>query len=162
MEDLGTVGVGGDQIKGMAMNRVKPLVLAAAVLHGTFWEGCGQHIPDHVVRGDGEFSMLLQMRDGFMATFSRLLKCKCLKAYNQGFEESFVSDVAHRLHENWSSVLHRLCNEMPQTLIHADYRADNVMLLHDSDNSVVLDWQLFCTGPGTYDLVNIIVNSMTL
>merc|ERR1711977_271111 len=160
MEDLGTVAVGGDQIKGLKTDRVKALVLGAADLHASFWQGHGKKIPDQVVRGDDDYSMMRQMRDGFLATFDRLRKIKYLKAYNVGVDEAFVSDVAHRIHAKSSSVLNRLCNESPQTLIHGDYRADNMMLLHDSDESVVLDWQLFCSGPGAYDLVNIIVNSM--
>merc|ERR1712032_1441097 len=58
-----------------------------------------------------------------------------------------------KINKGAAKILKRVCYQSPQTLIHADYRADNLIMLPGED-CAVLDWQLCSTGPGVYDLVD--------
>ena len=163
MEDLGTIGYSVNQIDGLKPEPVKVLIEMAASLHAAFWQGNegSTAIPDCVVKGDDPRSFIRRWNDGFVNRYEEFLASKGLKAYDIGIDEEIVLEIGAKIFKNAKYILEQLCSHAPQTLIHADYRADNFMLLH-SGSCAVLDWQLHSTGPGAYDLVDVMIKSMTV
>jgi len=163
MEDLGTIGYSVNQIDGLKPEPVKVLIEMAASLHAAFWQGNegSTAIPDFVVKGDDPRSFIRRWNDGFVNRYEEFLASKGLKAYDIGIDEEIVLEIGAKIFKNAKYILEQLCSHAPQTLIHADYRADNFMLLH-SGSCAVLDWQLHSTGPGAYDLVDVMIKSMTV
>ena len=60
-------------------------------------------------------------------------------------------DVLAWLDRNAVALLTRFCAEAPSTLVHGDFRLDN-LFFDDGDEPVVIDWQGVCCGPGVYDV----------
>lgn len=50
---------------------------------------------------------------------------------------------------------------MPRTLLHGDFRADNLVFDAD-DNLTVIDWQILLRGPGAFDLVYFMMQSLSV
>lgn len=168
MEDLGPIGYSVNQIDGLKPDTVQTLVEMAANMHAIFWQGNpgASEIPDCVVKGDDPQSFLRRWNDGFVRRYPEFLKSRGMKCYNIGVDESVVLNIGAKIKDKAKYILHHLIEVAPQTLIHADYRADNFMLLHKKEGeekagACVLDWQLHCSGPGTYDLVDAMIKSMT-
>merc|ERR1739848_743629 len=65
---------------------------------------------------------------------------------------------------NADKILRWISKDSPQTFLHSDYRADNLIIGSDAEHamSAVLDWQLCSTGPGVYDLGDLVIKSMTV
>lgn len=168
MEDLGPIGYSVNQIDGLKPETVKCLVEMAANMHAIFWQGNpgASEIPDCVVKGDDPQSFLRRWNDGFVRRYPEFVQSRGMKVYDIGFDEEVVLKIGAKIHEKAKYILHHLIEVAPQTLIHADYRADNFMLLHkkegeETGGACVLDWQLHCSGPATYDLVDAMIKSMT-
>ena len=163
MEDLGEVGFSVNQCNGLSRAQVTPLVEMAAAMHAAFWPGCegAAVIPNNVVKGEDRRSFIRRWNDGFsrQSRYDEFVTSKGLKVYDIGVSEEVVLEIGAKIKANAAKILHHLTAVAPQTLIHADYRADNMILLH-SGSCAVLDWQLHCTGPGAYDLTDIMVKSM--
>ena len=49
----------------------------------------------------------------------------------------------------------------PMTLIHADFRLDNLFFSPDGGEVVVIDWQLLSRGPAVYDVAYLLTQSMS-
>ncbi len=94
--------------------------------------------------------------------YDEFVACKGLKAYGIDVSEEVVLEIGAKIKRNAKKILDQLCSVAPQTLIHADYRADNVILLKEGGSCAVLDWQLHSTGPAAYDLVDVMIKSMTV
>mmetsp|Transcript_35096 Transcript_35096/g.76072 ORF Transcript_35096/g.76072 Transcript_35096/m.76072 type:complete len:499 (-) Transcript_35096:104-1600(-) len=163
MEDLGEIGFSVNQCDGLTKDQVAPLVAMAADMHAAFWPGCegAAVIPNNVVKGEDRRSFIRRWNDGFsrQSRYEEFVASKGLKVYDIGVSEEVVLEIGAKVKANAAKILHHLTVVAPQTLIHADYRADNMILLH-SGSCAVLDWQLHCTGPGAYDLTDIMVKSM--
>jgi len=181
MEDLAPIAVTGNQVKGLKPADVKNLIISSAHLHATFWQGRGrraastpkahqqkkhkhdlhhQAIPDYVVRGKDDFSFLQSLMRNYVEKYPTFLQTRGYKDFDVDLDEEAVMSIGSHIYENADRILDLVCRDMPQTLIHADYRADNVMLMENG--CAVLDWQLYCTGNGLYDVANIIISSMSV
>ena len=171
MEDLGPIATGGDQLKGLSYARARSLVESAANLHATFWQGTvsssSSHvkhpIPPCVIWGKQPDSFLSKLRTHFVDHYHIFVQTGGFRGLDVGVDEEKVLRIGEFLFNNADTILHFTCGGTPQTLIHADYRAGNVMLMNDSESEcAVLDWQTCTTGNGLYDIVGILVASMTV
>jgi len=162
MEDLCKTCVRGNQIEGISPRRAEALVLSAAHLHASFWEGRegSAPIPDFVVHGDDSGSFLFKLQSDFMRTYPKLVASRGYKPFGAGMPEEYVKGVARRIYKKSDWILSYMCKSTPQTLIHADYRADNMMHRKTEMDSVVVDWQMYCRAAGVYDVCNILIPSM--
>merc|ERR1711959_444670 len=162
MEDLGTVGHSVNQLDGLEVERVRTLVTMAAGLHATFWQESPQAlaIPEQVVRADDDKSFIKRWNTCFLQRYDEVVETNGLEVYRFSLLPEQVVSMAEKINRGAAKILKRVCYQSPQTLIHADYRADNLIMLPGED-CAVLDWQLCSTGPGVYDLVDVITKSMT-
>jgi thiamine kinase-like enzyme len=78
--------------------------------------------------------------------------------YTGRLPEELLSAVAE-LAPDWAEVLRR-CAEGPQTVVHSDFRLDNIFFEADGQ-PVVIDWQLAGRCRGTQDLAYLLSGSMT-
>lgn len=149
LEDVGGMRV-VDQLEGMALPDAEHAVDELAAWHATWWRQADELAERGItVRlGDPLYPAILPM------------------VFAEGWEKvTGALDVAPSILEvgpQFSDALPHLLarlDEAPTTLIHGDYRADN-MLFDDDGSLVLLDFQLIGTGSGAYDLAYFLTQSL--
>ncbi len=154
MEDLGHL-VMGDQVEGVTVDMARDAVIAMADLHAGWWDRVQtpdmEWVPSVVhARIEGLAQMWPTLWLGFNAKFAYSLP--------QGGAEA-----GELISQHYWRVMNRIA-EWPWTLLHQDYRVDN--LFFDADNRdepvVVIDWQGIGRGPGIYDLCYFLGGSLTI
>lgn len=141
LEDLAPA-VQGDQIAGCDVAAALVAVENLADLHGSLWEHpvLDRFAPlvEHSLAGDEGFA-------GFM----------------QWGTAEFVSRYADRLADSDVDVLHLFASRTPgfrrnrpapRTILHGDYRLDNLLYRADRSECVIVDWQTAGAGPPGNDL----------
>ena len=154
MEDLGHLDM-GDQVHGVTPAQARDAVLTMADLHACWW-GKVQSPPMEWVpsvvhaRIEGLAQMWPALWMGFNAKFASSLP-------DGGVE------AGELISANFWRVMNKI-GEWPWTLLHQDYRVDN--LFFDPNNAdqpvVVIDWQGIGRGPGVYDLCYFLGGSLTI
>jgi hypothetical protein len=141
LEDLSDLEL-GDQLAGVSPEQAESSLVGLARHHARFWNRAG-------------------LEDAsFIPTINGPLNKAGEGIYNQslpGFKEVFADalmpemvPVADVYGSNHPKLLDRF-EKMPHTLVHFDYRADN--LFFDTDGSVVvIDWQSISVGGGASDV----------
>lgn len=145
MEDLGHLTL-GDQVAGVTPEQAQKALAGLAEHHAHFWNGAhmdqATFLPD--INGP--------LNQGGKAIY---------EASYPGFREAFndtldpkMAEVAAAYPDSCLAMLDRLF-AMPTTLVHFDYRADN-LFFDDSDTGggsvAVIDWQAIAKGGGAYDV----------
>ncbi len=149
MEDLGDLR-SVDQIAGMSVADAERAVDGLAAWHATWW-GRAAALAERgltVSLGDEIYKAVLPMvfPEGWEKLEAELEIPPSIRA------------VGPRWVEAMPRLLDRLAEE-PTTMIHGDYRADN--LFFEGDGSVAaVDFQLIGTGRGAYDLAYFITQSL--
>merc|ERR1711981_436431 len=137
MEDLAPRAEVANQEEGLDLSFAKEAIVIAASFHAPFWPQPGSRsIPDFVVGG------------GKPDHWLNLIKCKSADLYSSrgflgGRGDPEDEKVGKFLHDHADEILSRATKEAPQTLIHADYRAGNLMRVSATGECMVLDWQTF-------------------
>lgn len=151
MEDVGHLR-SVDQIEGMGIADAERAVDGLAHWHATWW-GQAEALADAgltVSLGDEIYKAVLPM------------------VFAEGWDKLVAEGVAipsslREVAPRWSAAMPRLLDglaEPPTTMIHGDYRADN--LFFDDDGRVAtVDFQLIGTGHGAYDLAYFVTQSLT-
>ena len=144
LEDLGTE-TAGDQLVGCSGEQLLIAFERAAQLHGTFWERTS------------EFDWLFYQVDMKTIIFRRdaILKpgvqptIDYFPAYFTGERANILRKIAEQFAELFLKGLGG-----PQTVIHGDYRTDNMFLIdRDGDPDIIaFDWQNTTGGNGTHDI----------
>ncbi len=141
MEDLSDMTL-GDQVAGVSPDQAMRAVVALAGHHAAFWGGVGLDGADFVPVINGPLnqagaSIYEVSLPGFMDVFGEAIKPE-LRNYVRDYASmrtQIIDDLA----------------AMPHTLVHFDFRADN--LLFDDDGSMaVIDWQTISQGGAVADL----------
>ena len=154
MEDLGHL-VMGDQVVGVTVAQAHDAVLTMANLHAGWWGKVQtpemEWVPSVVhARIEGLAQMWPALWMGFNAKFAASLPAG-------GTEAGELIAI------NFWQVMNKIA-EWPWTLLHQDYRVDN--LFFDPKNAdepvVVIDWQGIGRGPGIYDLCYFLGGSLTV
>ena len=128
----------GDQMAGCSVDDVGAAVDELALLHGPRWGDRSLESIEWLYRGDST--------EGVIA----------LVQYAAGpFRERYAARLDSEANALVDRVLGRLGDVLtvrprPWTIVHGDYRADN--LLFGGDRVVVVDWQTVGLGPGAADL----------
>ncbi|MEM9033554.1 MAG: phosphotransferase [Actinomycetota bacterium] len=140
LEDLGALEM-GDQLAGLSADQTAAALRGLAKHHARFWNGAGMEQADFIPIINGPLNLAGQ------AIYNASLP---------GFKEVFASalrpemvPVAEAYGDHHPALLGRLA-DMPHTLVHFDYRADN--LFFDGDEVVVIDWQSISQGGGAADV----------
>lgn len=145
LEDLSPAVV-GDQLRGCSVADAETVIDVAAQLHACHWQSAAlEPFSDWMsVQADGERAQQLQM----LWTLAW---------------PAFVDRHAHRLGaseqaaaEKFGAVIARWVQDRqpPYTLVHGDFRIDNMLFGRDSDGPwvVPVDWQTPGVGPGVGDV----------
>jgi hypothetical protein len=141
-----------DQLDGASPSEAQAAVESLALLHGLTWEhpslaGSGLPSPlDEEILGFGSLFHLTW--PGFEAAFPDLV-------------DSDIAAKAHRMIDGYEAACARLA-EAPNSLVHGDFRLDNLLFTSDSGptKALTLDWQLASRGSGAYDLCRFLVGSL--
>jgi hypothetical protein len=137
LEDV-SPAVQGDQMTGCSVDEIAAAVDELALLHGPRWGDESLESIGWLARGDNT--------EGIVAFVN----------YGVG---PFRQHYADRLDDDTNGVIDRVMAHLPEylpvrprpwTIVHGDYRADN--LLFGGDRVVVVDWQTVGLGPATLDL----------
>jgi Ser/Thr protein kinase RdoA (MazF antagonist) len=150
MEDMGPLRA-IDQVAGMAVADAERAADELARWHAAFW-GRGEQLADvglTVSLADPIYPAILPM------------------VYQEGWEKVSgaidlpvaVQELGPRYCDALPGLLTALSEE-PTTMIHGDFRADNMLFTEDG-TLVLLDFQLIGTGRGAYDLAYLITQSLS-
>jgi hypothetical protein len=150
LEDLSPART-GDQVAGCDASEAERALRPLARLHASFWER-PRPWPHTWVRPADTAARLLHV--GYRRARARL-------------EKSGEPEVPARLRElaTWLDAhgvaLLRSLAAPPATLLHGDYRLDNLALADGESEPAVLDWQVPMLGRGVYDVAYFLVGSLT-
>jgi hypothetical protein len=151
MEDLSGLTL-GDQVAGATMEQARSALVGLAAHHARFWDGAdlddaAEFVPviDGPLNQAGQ-SIYAVSLPGFLEMFGESLSPEML-----AFAEVYA-DARPRILADLAA--------MPHTLVHFDYRADN--LFFDDDGSVVvIDWQAISRGGGAADVGYFLSQNLT-
>jgi hypothetical protein len=150
MEDLSDLTL-GDQVTGVSVEQARAAIVGLAGHHARFWNGVGLEDADFIPIVNGPLnaaggSIYEASLPGFMEVFGESIKPE-LVDYVAGY-----SKVRDQVQDDLAA--------MPHTLMHFDFRADN--LLFDTDGTVaVVDWQTISQGGGAADLGYFLSQNLT-
>lgn len=144
----------GDQLVGCTVEQVETAVAALVELHATFWGS--PEITGHACFGPGpaiDPELVALGMAGAVPGF--------LERYAHAFAPDEI-DFLHRLGEhsaNWYAA-----RPAPRSLIHADYRPDNLLFSPVGAPRAVkaVDWQGFMPGNAAGDVAFLVGNSLTV
>lgn len=150
MEDMGGLSM-VSQIDGMAEGQTVAAIESLAAVHASWWGKAD----------DPAISWAPSVVHERIQAFAQMWP-----ALWQMFQPNFgnmLSDEGLALGEWVSTNYWRACEEFakaPWTLLHLDYRVDNLMF--DNDRVAVIDWQSMGRGPAAYDLAYLLGGSVTI
>lgn len=141
MEDLAGLTL-GDQVTGVTPEQARAALVGLAAHHARFWNGAGLEDADFIPVINGALNqagsaIYEASLPGFLAAFGSVIKDEL-----QPFVDTYAI-LRPQILDDLAA--------MPHTLVHFDFRADN--LFFDSDGSiVVIDWQAISQGGGVADV----------
>jgi hypothetical protein len=149
LEDLGELRM-GDQVAGLSVADAERLVDGLATFHATFWE---RPIP-------GDEPWTVSLRDPMFAGMLTQLITSGVPALQERYAGRVPERVLAALADaapSWAEVLAG-CDEGPPTLVHNDFRLDNIFFRGDG-TPVVIDWQIPAHTRGTQDVAYLLSGS---
>ena len=150
MEDLGAL-TEGDQVAGVSVAQAKAALVGLAQHHAHFWNGAGLENADFIPVVNGPLNQAGQ---------------SIYEASLPGFKQVFgdvVTPEMDALADAYTEANPRLLDAMaamPNTLVHFDFRADN-LFFEDDGTVVVIDWQSISRGGGAADVGYFISQNMS-
>lgn len=142
LEDLAGLSL-GDQVAGLGRHQAELAVDWLARFHAAWW---GRDDLDRLAwmprvatdpMYEGLQPMLEAVWPGFVERYGSLAPAETLE---------WIERVIPRFHELLAA------RDLPETVIHADYRPDNLFFDEDGDDVAVIDWQATAVAQGLYDL----------
>lgn len=151
MEDLGNLTL-GDQLAGVSVDQARAAVVGLAAHHARFWNGAGMENADFIPVINGPLNKAGEAIYG---------------ASLPGFKEVFAHALrpemvpyAEAYGKNHPLLLDKF-GAMPHTLVHFDYRADNLFFEEDG-TVVVIDWQSISQGGGAADVAYFLSQNLSV
>ncbi len=144
LEDLEGKLVVGDQLAGATPKEAEQAIAQIADLHATWWGRTDEDIISWVPAFDGPvWAMTAQTLPSLWPTYQEISSHLLLPKMDQVIEQT------------WEALpwLGQQLSQGPMTLVHGDYRMDNMFLTErEGDPIMVIDWQLMSRGRGPYDV----------
>ncbi len=154
LEDLGGMET-IPQKTGVGVKRARQAIRSIAEFHGKFWEAGDE--PG--LAACGEFMTTGQRR--LMQTFYLLT----MPLAFERFDDLFTPD-RRRWAEAFGTTIDSHFTALaggPKTVVHGDYRTDNVMFgSAEEDDFAVIDWQGCGFGCGMYDVASFLATSVSI
>jgi hypothetical protein len=147
LEDLGAL-TAGDQVLGLSQPQAQAAVETIGRLHACWWQTPALEALDWMPHRNLQAARYRQLWPRFRQTCGRLLPASALA-------------LGEKVGDHLEGLL-RAMEEPPHTIVHADYRADNLLFDAPSrpDPVVVVDWQLAIRSRGAWDLARLLCGSM--
>jgi Phosphotransferase enzyme family len=147
LEDLGSL-TAGDQVNGLTQAQAQAAVETIGRLHACWWETPALEALDWMPHRNIQPARYRQFWPRFQQNIGPLLPASAL---------ALGEKVGSHL-----EVLLRKMEERPHTIVHSDYRADNLLFDDPSrpDPVVVVDWQLAIRSRGALDVARLLCGSM--
>jgi hypothetical protein len=142
LEDLAPLPV-GDQLAGCSVEQAHAVLCAIARVHAAYWERVD--VPELAF-----LPRMLWLRHWMHAYYRRAWKSFCA-TYAERYPKLATS--ARWLLKNGVPLIEQLQN-LPPTLLHGDYRLDNLCLEPRAAGGfeiTAFDWQAVCRGPAVID-----------
>ena len=152
LEDLGTSGFGlADQVAGMTLEQAERAIDAIATFHASWWETPALHELDWLPTSDHPITMQSDQmfQDGWP-----LFRAK----WEHVLPEGGVA-LGERVRRAYGAMLGGLGGG-PHTVVHTDFRLDNLFFADDGGECAVIDWQLMTRSRGPYDIGYLLSQSM--
>ncbi len=141
MEDLSHKTL-GDQVTGATVDQARQALIGLAKHHARFWNEAGLADADYIP------VMNAPINQAGAAIYEASLP-GFMEAFGEHIDPALESFVA-----NYAATRGRIIDDvaaMPRTLVHFDFRADNLFFDDDGDVSVI-DWQAISRGGGAADV----------
>ncbi|MEM8766894.1 MAG: phosphotransferase [Pseudomonadota bacterium] len=152
MEDLSALTL-VDQSEGMTASQAAAAVKVLASIHAVWWDNAQTPELDWIPTMTGP-----------RIEFVDNLLTQILPVFLDGFGASLPEggrEIYERFAGNYLSINQALCARSPWTLVHQDFRVENLLFgPAGSEQVVVLDWQGIGRGTGAYDLAYVLSGSM--
>jgi len=154
LEDLKDLRA-GDQVAGISRREALACARTIAPLHAAWWKGDRRQALPWVPTVERQLDDLTITSTHFRRAWPPFL---------EEFGDALPADgraLGERVSEHLDHILAEFLKG-PRTLVHFDYRADNLFFDDSSRASpvVVLDWQLLMWGLGAYDLARVVGGSL--
>jgi hypothetical protein len=148
LEDLGSLAA-GDQVRGLTRDQAGAAVETIGRLHARWWEAPALEALDWMPRRNIQPARYGQFWPRFRQTIGPLLPAPALA-------------IGEKLGGHLEGLL-RAMEGRPSTIVHSDYRADNLLFDDPSrpDPVVVVDWQLAIRGRGVLDVARLLCGSVS-
>jgi hypothetical protein len=131
----------GDQIAGCTAEAARMVVLAAADMHAAFWNAVELEAFDWLPAT----TVGLERAEPVAGAFARSWSLR------RDLADPALRPLVDRAAEAYPELLARAARP-PFTLIHGDYRLDNMFLLPTGRGLRVIDWQFIARCRGVYDV----------
>ncbi|WP_394942984.1 phosphotransferase [uncultured Ilumatobacter sp.] len=151
MEDLSDLQL-GDQVSGTTVDQARAALIGLAAHHAQFWNGAGMENADFIPVINGPLNQA---------------GSPIYEASLPGFMEAFGTAIKPELADfvaGYAAMRPQILDElaaMPHTLVHFDYRADN-LFFDDAGAVVVIDWQAISQGGGVADVAYLLSQNLTV
>lgn len=130
-----------DQRDGCCLDDAKMVMKPLGLAHATFWESA-QLKQKYWLKDHSNFSNMMSFLSG-----------RALPVFKKIYPEKLNQTVLEVF--DWLKNNHKKLDEFsktrPHTLIHTDYRLDNIFFNRDKNEVAVIDWQASCPGMGLFD-----------
>jgi hypothetical protein len=141
LEDL-TPAEQGDQLAGCSVEQAELAVDELGRLHSSRW-------------GDPSLAALPWLHAD--AEASQALMMMLVPNLWTGFQERYADALANRVHTAGEQLVAKLAGYLtdrggPRTVVHGDFRLDNLLFDPNGRSVAVVDWQTCTDGPGPADL----------
>lgn len=148
LEDLGSL-TAGDQVRGLTPAQAQAAVETIGRLQACWWETPALEALDWMPHRNIQPARYQQFWPRFRQTIGPLLPASAL---------ALGEKIGAHLEE-----LLRTMEERPHTIVHSDFRADNLLFDDPSrpDPVVIVDWQLAIRSRGALDVARLLCGSMS-
>jgi hypothetical protein len=151
MEDLSHMQL-GDQVAGTTVVQARAALLGLAGHHARFWNGAGMQDADFIPVINGPLNQA---------------GSPIYEASLPGFMDAFGASIQPELVDfvaGYAAMRPQILDDlaaMPHTLVHFDYRADN-LFFDDAGTVVIIDWQAISQGGGVADVAYLLSQNLTV
>jgi len=148
LEDFGSL----DQIThmdGCSFEDAKIIMGPLGKFHAAFWES--SLLDKYWLTDPADFSNLM----GFLSNRWRPVIKR--KEFQDKLNQKIL-DVFEWINQN-NKKLDEYSKTRPYTLLHTDYRLDNIFFDREKNEIAVIDWQACCPGPGLFDAAYFMMNN---
>jgi aminoglycoside/choline kinase family phosphotransferase len=146
LEDLAPAQV-GDQVAGCSAKHVQLAISELAKFHATWWKSPELDKLDWMPGYDAEW-YIQAVEDGYAQAWQPFVE------FTKDYLTPELADVCKRYGNCVRKVMNMVGREMPTTIVHGDYRLDNLFFASPEGGPpfAVIDWQISAKGGGIFDV----------